>query len=107
MVKGLIRFALIWAISMLLAPYVSRLFDQLAEKAPQGSFLEETCASSAIATPPPSSAPSAKPSAKSFSAQPADDQIRKLIGDLSRREATARSVPLGEPVAHAEQAKRG
>ena len=42
MVKGLIRFALIWAISMLLAPYVSRLFDQLAERVPEGSFLEDT-----------------------------------------------------------------
>lgn len=42
MVKGLIRFALIWAISMLLAPYVSRLFDRLAEKVPEGSFLEDT-----------------------------------------------------------------
>lgn len=41
MVKGLIRFALIMAISSLLTPYVSRFFDRLANKAPQGSFLED------------------------------------------------------------------
>jgi hypothetical protein len=41
MVKGLIRFALIAGISMLLTPYVSRLFDRLADRAPQGSFLED------------------------------------------------------------------
>jgi len=41
MVKGLLRFALISGISMLLTPYVSRLFDRLAERAPQGSFLED------------------------------------------------------------------
>jgi len=41
MVKGLIRFALIWAISMLLTPYVNRLFDRLAARAPKGSFLED------------------------------------------------------------------
>jgi hypothetical protein len=41
MVKGLLRFALITAISMLLTPYVSRLFDRLADKAPRGSFLED------------------------------------------------------------------
>ena len=42
MVKGLIRFALIWAISMLLTPYLSRFFDQLAGRVPKGSFLEDT-----------------------------------------------------------------
>ena len=41
MVKGLIRFGLIWAISMMLTPYVNRLFDRLAERAPRGSFLED------------------------------------------------------------------
>ena len=41
MVKGLIRFALITAISMLLTPYLNRLLDQLAARAPKGSFLEE------------------------------------------------------------------
>jgi hypothetical protein len=41
MVKGLIRFALIWAISLLLTPYVNRLFDRLASRAPKGSFLED------------------------------------------------------------------
>lgn len=41
MVKGVLRFALIWALSMLLTPYLNRLFDQLATRAPKGSFLEE------------------------------------------------------------------
>jgi hypothetical protein len=41
MVKGLIRFALITALTMLLTPYVNRLFNQLAARAPQGSFLED------------------------------------------------------------------
>ena len=33
MVKGLIRFGLIWAISLLLTPYVNRFLDRLAERA--------------------------------------------------------------------------
>ena len=41
MVKGLLRFALIWAISMLLTPYVNRFFDRLATRAPKDSFLED------------------------------------------------------------------
>ena len=41
MVKGLIRFALIWAISMLLTPYLNRFLDRLAARAPSGSFLED------------------------------------------------------------------
>lgn len=41
MLKGLIRFALIWAITMMVTPYVNRLFDRLAERAPRGSFLED------------------------------------------------------------------
>ncbi len=36
--KGLIRFALIWAISMLLTPYVERFFARLARRAPEGSI---------------------------------------------------------------------
>jgi hypothetical protein len=40
MLKGLIRFALIWALSLFLTPYVNRLFDRLANRAPRGSFLE-------------------------------------------------------------------
>jgi hypothetical protein len=36
----LLRFALIWAISLLLTPYLNRLFDRLAERAPKNSFLE-------------------------------------------------------------------
>jgi hypothetical protein len=41
MVKGLIRFALIWAISMFLTPYVNRFFDRLATRAPSGSFVQD------------------------------------------------------------------
>jgi hypothetical protein len=41
MVKGLIRFALIWAISLYLTPYLNRFFDRLATRAPRGSFIEE------------------------------------------------------------------
>jgi hypothetical protein len=41
MVKTLIRFALIWGLSMLVTPYVNRFFDQLAARAPKGSFLED------------------------------------------------------------------
>lgn len=39
--KGLLRFALIWCLSMLLTPYVNRFFDRLATRAPKGSFLED------------------------------------------------------------------
>ena len=42
MVKGVLRFVLIWGVSMLLTPHVSRLFDRLATRAPSGSFLEES-----------------------------------------------------------------
>ncbi|HEX8967871.1 MAG TPA: hypothetical protein VF937_08335 [Chloroflexota bacterium] len=42
MLKGLIRFGLVWGLSLLLTPYVNRAFDKLAERAPQGSFLEDT-----------------------------------------------------------------
>jgi hypothetical protein len=41
MVKTLIRFGLIWGISLLVTPYVNKLFDRLAQRAPRGSFLEE------------------------------------------------------------------
>ena len=41
MVKGLLRFALIWGLSMLVTPYVNRFFDRLATRAPQGSFLAD------------------------------------------------------------------
>jgi hypothetical protein len=40
MVKGLIRFALIWALSMFLTPYVNRFFDRVAARAPKDSFVE-------------------------------------------------------------------
>ena len=42
MVKGLLRFALVWGLTMLLTPHVNRLFDQLAERAPRDSFLKDT-----------------------------------------------------------------
>ena len=41
MVKGLLRFGLIWALSMLVTPYVNRFFDRLAARAPKGSFVED------------------------------------------------------------------
>jgi hypothetical protein len=41
MVKGLIRFALIWALSLFLTPYVNRFLDRLAARAPKGSFVED------------------------------------------------------------------
>ncbi len=41
MLKGLIRFALIWAISMFLTPYLNRFLDRLATRVPKNSFLEE------------------------------------------------------------------
>jgi hypothetical protein len=41
MLKGLMRFALIWAISMFLTPYLNRFLDRLATRAPKDSFLEE------------------------------------------------------------------
>ncbi len=41
MLKGLLRFALIWAISMFLTPYLNRFLDRLATRAPKDSFLEE------------------------------------------------------------------
>lgn len=41
MVKGVIRFLVIWALSMLLTPYVKRFLDQLAMRAPRGSLIEE------------------------------------------------------------------
>ena len=40
MVKGLLRFAVIWGLSMLLTPYLNRLFDRVAERAPSGSIWE-------------------------------------------------------------------
>ncbi len=45
MVKGLIRFALVWALSALLAPYVSRWLERVSARAPENSlardFLDE------------------------------------------------------------------
>jgi len=41
MVKGLLRFALVTGLTMLVTPYVHRAFDRLAERAPSG-LLEDT-----------------------------------------------------------------
>lgn len=38
--KFVLRFALVWGLSMLLTPYVNQLFDRLATRAPKNSFLE-------------------------------------------------------------------
>jgi hypothetical protein len=42
MVKFLVRLVMIWGLSLLLTPLVSRMFDLVATRAPKGSFLEET-----------------------------------------------------------------
>jgi hypothetical protein len=41
MVKGLLRFGLVWALTMLVTPHLERWFGQLAARAPKDSFLEE------------------------------------------------------------------
>ena len=41
MVKGIIRFFVIWAISWFLTPYLNRFLDRLATRVPKDSFLEE------------------------------------------------------------------
>jgi len=41
-VKGVVRLMLVWGLSMLLTPFVSRAFDRLATRAPRGSFLQDT-----------------------------------------------------------------
>ncbi len=41
MVKGLLRFALVWAVSMFLTPYLNRLFTRLAARAPRHSVVED------------------------------------------------------------------
>jgi hypothetical protein len=41
MVKGLLRFALVTGLTMLLTPYLNRALDQLATRAPRNSFLED------------------------------------------------------------------
>jgi hypothetical protein len=40
MVRTLIRFALVWGLSMLLRPYVNQAFDKLARRAPTGGVTE-------------------------------------------------------------------
>jgi hypothetical protein len=41
MVKGLLRFALVWGLTMLVAPHLERWLGQLVAKAPRDSLLEE------------------------------------------------------------------
>ena len=41
MVKGLLRFALVTILTMLVTPYVNRFLTQLAQRAPKDSFLED------------------------------------------------------------------
>ena len=41
MVKGLLRFALVTILTMLVTPYVNRFFSQLAQRAPKNSFVED------------------------------------------------------------------
>ncbi len=41
MVKGLLRFALIWVIAALLTPYLNRLLLQLADRVPKNSFVDD------------------------------------------------------------------
>ena len=41
MMKALLRFALIWGISLLVTPYLNRFLLQLAARAPKNSFLED------------------------------------------------------------------
>ena len=41
MLKGLLRFALVTILSMLVTPYVNRFLNQLARRAPKDSFLED------------------------------------------------------------------
>ena len=41
MLKGILRFLLSWGLSVLLTPPVRRVLDQLAARAPSGSFLKE------------------------------------------------------------------
>jgi hypothetical protein len=41
MTKALLRFALIWGISLLVTPYLNRFLLQLAARAPKNSFLED------------------------------------------------------------------
>jgi len=41
MLKVLLRFVLIWGLSLLVTPYVDRWMSQLAHKAPKDSFLQD------------------------------------------------------------------
>jgi len=41
MVKGLVRFGLVWALTMLVTPHLERWLGQLVAKAPRDSLLEE------------------------------------------------------------------
>jgi hypothetical protein len=41
MVKGLLRLALVWGLTMLVTPHLERWLGQLVAKAPRDSLLEE------------------------------------------------------------------
>ena len=41
MVKGLLRFGLVWAFTMLVTPHLERWLGRLVANAPKDSFLEE------------------------------------------------------------------
>ena len=41
MVKGLLRFALVWVIAALITPYLNRLLLQLADRVPKNSFVDD------------------------------------------------------------------
>ena len=41
MVKGLVRFGLVWALTMFVTPHLERWLGQLVAKAPKDSLLEE------------------------------------------------------------------
>ena len=40
LLRGVLRFVLIWGLTGLAEPYLTRGFDRLARRAPKGSFLE-------------------------------------------------------------------
>jgi hypothetical protein len=41
MIKGLLRFALVWGLTMFITPHLERWLGQLVAKAPKNSLLEE------------------------------------------------------------------
>ena len=41
MVKGLLRFGLVWALTMLVTPHLERALGRLVDKVPKDSFVED------------------------------------------------------------------